>query len=102
MPVGVQCPISSSLGEFPSYWDWLWCPGLSPVLVSIALPFTFHTWCFPFTLICHWISIVFLLYADVSPPIRSTNVNIIYIYMHNPAIVYIWNDFIHIGNALGL
>jgi len=20
--------------------------------------------------------------------------------MHNPAIVYIWNDFIHIGNAL--
>ena len=36
MPVGVQCPISSSLGEFPSYWDWLWCPGLSPVLMSIA------------------------------------------------------------------
>src|SRR6218665_1670642 len=25
MPVGVQCPIFSSLGEFPSYWDWLWC-----------------------------------------------------------------------------
>ena len=23
MPVGVQCPISSSLGEFPSYWDGL-------------------------------------------------------------------------------
>src|SRR6218665_827771 len=43
MPVGVQCPISSSLGEFPSYWDLLWCPGLSPVLVSIALPFAFHT-----------------------------------------------------------
>src|SRR6218665_1032065 len=63
MPVGVQCPISSSLGEFPSYWDWLWCPGLSPVLVSIALPFAFHTSCFPFTLICHWISIVFLLYG---------------------------------------
>ena len=63
MPVGVQCPISSSLGEFPSYWDWLWCPGLSPVLVSIALPFAFHSWCFPFALICHWISIVFLLYG---------------------------------------
>src|SRR6218665_1955202 len=32
MPVGIQCPISSSLalGEFPRYWDWLWCPGLSP------------------------------------------------------------------------
>src|SRR6218665_3041539 len=61
MPVGVQCPISSSPGEFSSYWDWLWCPGLSPVLVSIAIPFAFHTWCFPFALICHWISIVFLL-----------------------------------------
>src|SRR6218665_3528503 len=66
MPVGVQCPISSSLGEFPSYWDWLWCPGLLPVLVSIALlrlPFAFQTWCFPFALIYHWISIVFLLYG---------------------------------------
>src|SRR6218665_2795730 len=63
MPVGVQCPISFSLGEFPCYWDWLWCPGLSPVLMSIAFPFAFHTWCFPFALICHWISIVFLLYG---------------------------------------
>src|SRR6218665_3301442 len=26
MPVGVQCPISSSIGEFPSYWDW--CNGV--------------------------------------------------------------------------
>src|SRR6218665_661005 len=73
MPVGVQCPISSSLGGFPDYWDWLWCPGLSPVLVSIALPFAFHT--FPFALICHWISIVFLLYGrritthSVDPPL---------------------------------
>ena|SRR6218665_1877960 len=64
MPVGVQCTISSSLGQFPSHWDWLWCPGLSPVLVSIALPFAFHTLCFPFALICHWISIVFLLYGQ--------------------------------------
>src|SRR6218665_2073140 len=63
MPVGVQCPISSSLGEFPSYWDWLWCPGLLPVLVSIAFPFAYHTWCFPFALIYHWISIMFLLYG---------------------------------------
>src|SRR6218665_616207 len=37
--------------------------GLSPVLVSIALPFAFHIWCFPFALICHWIPIVFLLYG---------------------------------------
>src|SRR6218665_3063150 len=46
MPVGVQCPISSSLGEFPSYWDWLWCPGLSPVLVSIAFPSPFILYVF--------------------------------------------------------
>src|SRR6218665_2037331 len=63
MPVGVQCPISSSLGEFPCYWDWLLCPGLSPELVSIALPFTFHSWCFPFAPICHLIPIVFLPYG---------------------------------------
>src|SRR6218665_1804478 len=63
MPVGVQCPIASLLGEFPSYWDWLLCPWLSPVLVSIALPFAFHTWCFPFALICHRISLVYLLYG---------------------------------------
>src|SRR6218665_2011348 len=62
-PVGVQCPITCSLGEFPSYWDWLWYPGLLPVLVSIALSFAFHTWCFPFSLVCHWISILFLLYG---------------------------------------
>src|SRR6218665_1517552 len=36
---------------------------VSWALVSIALPFAFHTWCFPSALICHWISIVFLLYG---------------------------------------
>ena len=41
-PIGAQCPLTSSLGEFLGYWDWLWYPGLSPVLVSIALPFAFH------------------------------------------------------------
>src|SRR6218665_2439526 len=25
-PVGVQYPFTSSLGEFPDYWDWLWHP----------------------------------------------------------------------------
>ena len=29
--------LPSSLGEFPGYWDWLWCPGLSP-----AFPLPFH------------------------------------------------------------
>src|SRR6218665_3424182 len=34
-PVGVQCPLTSSLGEFLGYWAaWLWYPGLPPVLVS--------------------------------------------------------------------
>src|SRR6218665_3513625 len=63
MPVGVQCPISSSLGEFPSYFGSgvlgfrpYWCPSPFP---SPSI----HTWCFPFALICHWISIVFLLYG---------------------------------------
>ena len=55
MPVGVQCSTSSSLGEFPSYWDWL-------ILVSIALPFAFHTWCFPFALSAIGFQ-VFLLYG---------------------------------------
>src|SRR6218665_1959469 len=41
-PVGVQCPITSSLSEFPGYWDWLRYPGLSPVLVSIAFSFALH------------------------------------------------------------
>src|SRR6218665_319450 len=64
MPVVVQCPLSSSLCEFPSYLDWLWCPGPLPELVSIALTFALHTWCFPFALTCHWISFVFLLYGQ--------------------------------------
>src|SRR6218665_837374 len=41
-PVGAQCPFASSLGECLGYRDWLWYPGLLPVLVSIALPFAFH------------------------------------------------------------
>src|SRR6218665_3216897 len=41
-PVGAQCPLTSSPGEFLGFLDWLWYPGLSPVLVSIALPFAFH------------------------------------------------------------
>src|SRR6218665_2898885 len=52
VPVGDQCPLTSSLGEFPGYWDWLWCPGLSPMLESIAFPLAFPYLCvFPFTLL---------------------------------------------------
>src|SRR6218665_346160 len=50
-PVGVQCPLTSSLGEFTGYWDWLRYPGLLPVLVSIAFPLSPSiSRCFPFTL----------------------------------------------------
>src|SRR6218665_1059922 len=91
MPVEVQCPISSSLGEFPSYWDWLWCPGLSPVLVSIALPFAFHTWSFPFARIYHWISIVFLLYG------RRIATNSV-----DPSITHFLGEFPGLGLALVL
>ena len=55
-----QCPLVStapslphySLGEFLGYLDWLWYPGLPPVLVSIAFPFAFHILVFfPFALL---------------------------------------------------
>src|SRR6218665_282095 len=49
--VDAQCPLTSSLGEFLGYRDWFWYPGLSPVLVSIALPFAFHISVFLFTLL---------------------------------------------------
>ena len=45
-PVDAQYPLTSSLDEFPGYWDWLWYPGLWPVLVSNAFPFAFHIWVF--------------------------------------------------------
>src|SRR6218665_1931537 len=77
VPVGVHCPLTSSLGEFLGDWDWLWLPGISPVLVSIAFPFAFHIVVFFHSLFftCHWISFVFLLYGrsicthSVDPPL---------------------------------
>src|SRR6218665_1710046 len=65
MPVGVLCPLTSSLGEFPDYQDWLWYPGLLPVLESIALSFPFHIWVLfhPLFFTCHWISFLLLLYG---------------------------------------
>src|SRR6218665_3391144 len=63
-PVGVQCSLTSSLGEFPGYWDWFRYPGLPFVLMSIAFSsFTFHISEFFNPLFtCHWIALVFLLY----------------------------------------
>src|SRR6218665_2077103 len=72
MPVGVQCPISSSLGEFPSYLDRLWCPGLSPVLVSIALPSLSILDVFHSLLSAIGFQSCSFFTVDVSPPIRST------------------------------
>src|SRR6218665_1758819 len=53
-----------TIGEFPDYY-WLWYPGLSPVLVSIAFPIAFHILVlfYPLFFTYHWISFVFLLYG---------------------------------------
>src|SRR6218665_3186984 len=64
MPVGVQCPISSSLGEFPSYWDWLCMVSWAFARIgfhrpSLRLPYLM----FSLRSFCHRISIVFLLYG---------------------------------------
>jgi len=66
----VSPSLTHFVGEFPSYWGWLWCPGLSPVLASIALPFAFQTCCFPFALSA--IGFQSCFFFTVSPPTRST------------------------------
>src|SRR6218665_2469104 len=65
MPVGVQCPISFSLGEFPSYWDlglawgsWAFAR-IGVHRPSLYLPYLM----FSIRSFCHRISIVFLLYG---------------------------------------
>src|SRR6218665_2051708 len=65
LPVGVQCPLISSLGEFLGYWAGSGILRLSPVLVSIAFPFAFHFSVFFHSLFftCHYISFVFLVYG---------------------------------------
>src|SRR6218665_3565566 len=72
MPIGVQCPISSSLGEFPSYWDWLWCPGLLPVLATSPFPLPSILGVFHSLLSAIEFQSCFFFTADVSPPIRSS------------------------------
>src|SRR6218665_652335 len=74
-PVGVPCPLTSSLGEFPGYWDWLWYPGLPPgplVLVSIAFPLSpsiSQCFCIRSSPAIHF---CFFFMTDVSAPFRST------------------------------
>jgi len=57
-PTACWCPmpLTSSLGEFPGHWDWLWYPGLSPVLVSFDFPFAFHISVFFHSLDCNRVS----------------------------------------------
>ena|SRR6218665_2921891 len=89
--VGVQCPLTSSLGEFPDYQDWLWYPGLLRVLVSIAFPFAFHISVsfHPLFFTCHWISFVFLLYG------RSICTHSV-----NPSLTHSLGEFPGLGLAL--
>ena len=79
MPVGVQCPLSFSLGEFPSYWDWLRCPGLSPVLCPSPFPSpSIHVFgVFHSLLSAIGFQSCFFFTADVSPPIFISSVLII-------------------------
>src|SRR6218665_3846886 len=72
-PVSVQCPLTSSLGEFPGYWDWLWYPAWDFARVgvqrlSLRLPDmgVFHSLFFA----CHWISLVYFSRGGIctSPP----------------------------------
>ena len=84
--VGVQCPLTSSLFEIPGYWDRLRYPGLSPVLVSIALPFAFHISVFPFTLL--HLPFVYFFTETVSEP------------SHQPSsFTWAWNQ--HMTTGLG-
>src|SRR6218665_4159245 len=58
-------------GEFPSYWDWLWCPGLSPV-APYWCPLPFHSLSilgvFHSLLSAIGFQLCFFFTADVSPP----------------------------------
>src|SRR6218665_2543883 len=76
--VGVQCPLTSSLGEFLGYWDLLWYPVLSPVFgvhrPSLRLPYlgVFYSLFFS----RHWISFVYFLrwwylHPTTNPPSYS-------------------------------
>src|SRR6218665_1117246 len=84
-PIGVQCLLTSSLGEFPGYWYWLWHTRFPPVLMSIAFHPSPTSMLFHSLFACHWTSFVFLLY-DVSTPIRR-GVQYVHCVMHKCIIV---------------
>src|SRR6218665_2991965 len=58
-----RCPLTSSLGEFLGYWDWLWYPGLSP------FPSPSISRCFLFTLLHQPLDFIHLFFmVAVSAP----------------------------------
>ena len=63
-PVGVQLSFTYSLSKFQAIRNWLWCPGLPPVLVFVAFPRRLpYLGVFPSLFFAfHWISFVFFLY----------------------------------------
>ena len=64
MPVGVQCPLMSSLGEFLGYWAGSGILSFRPCWVPSPFPSPSISWSFFHSLFftCHWISFMFLLY----------------------------------------
>src|SRR6218665_2260878 len=76
--VGIQCPLTSSLREFPSYWDWLWCHGRSPVLRSIAFQYlgVFHLRTYTLKFCKNWF--------------RKLNAVCILLYIHPYANLWYW------------
>src|SRR6218665_696894 len=57
--------LMSPMGEFPGYWDWLWChAGFRPCWCQSPFPLPFILGVFDsIFFICHWILFVFLLYG---------------------------------------
>ena len=78
-PVGVQCPLTFSLGEFPDYLDWLWYTlGFRLCWCPSPFPSPSLSRCFPFTLLhlpLHFIrlSSLRLMYLDPSVNPSLTN-----------------------------
>src|SRR6218665_1157441 len=58
------------------------------------VPFAFHTLCFPFALICHWISIVFLLYG------RRITTHSVDTHSVDPPLTHFLGEFPGLGLAL--
>src|SRR6218665_1743321 len=88
MPLGVQCPISSSLGEFPAIGIGSGVLGFRRIGVhrpSLRTPYLM----FSVRSFCHWISIVFLIYGQR-----------IAIHSVDPSLTHFLGEFPGLGLAL--